>query len=947
MDHDSVPPAPCVDTEGDSPAFLNGGGEMGALMRSHDWTTSSLGPPGGWPQPLRTMVRLILNTGHPMYIWWGHDLACLYNDAYRDSIGPERHPGSLGLPARQVWGEIWPIIGAQIDQVMSGRGATWHVDHLVPITRHGRREDVYWTYSYSPIDDETVPTGVGGVLVVCTETTQQVLAARRVARQRDRLARLFEQAPTFMAVLRGPEHRFEIANPRYLRLIGDRPVVGKTVAEALPEAVEQGYVALLDRVFTSGQAYNATGARFSVRLGPDEPAVERFVDFVYQPITDSDGQVTGIFVQGVEVTDRTRADAALRQSQVSFRSALRAGRMGSWETDFAKMTRTWSPEGMDLFGLTLKDDQGRVGGPADEYLAALHPDDRHLGEQFRAMADQQDSFPAEYRIVRPDGATLWLSGHGLVVERGPDGRARRLVSIMADATERKQAEELLRTERERLSLALTTGQMGSYDLNLRDDVLWWSAQTYALFGLSPDHFKPTRDSVEALVDPDDRDAFLALRAQAIAQRRAFTYEFRVRRPDGIRVWLAVRGQAAYDAQGQPVRSFGVIMDITERKLAEEVLREADKAKDLFIATLAHELRNPLAPIRNAIEVLQRTPAVDPRAAWCHEVLDRQTRQMARLLDDLLDVSRMTRNQLQLRREPLRLATIIEQAIEIAQPLIDAREHSFVVTMPDPGARLDGDLVRLAQVFSNILINAAKYTQPQGRITLTAQRQLDQAVVSVTDTGVGLTAEHMPRIFQFFGQVDSESSGSHGGQGIGLSLARGLVELHGGVISAHSDGLGRGSRFEVRLPLAATSAQDEPATGNAEPREPGGRKHRVLIADDLPDIADSLAMLLEAEGHEVSVAYDGEQALHLAEQLRPDVVLLDLGMLKLRGDEVCRRIRASSWGRQMVLIAHTGWGQPHDRKLTAEAGFDHHVVKPIDADTLLGLFAQILRSREVD
>ncbi len=295
-----------------SPAFLSGGGEMGALMRAHVWASSPLGPPPSWPQPLRAMVRLMLNTGHPMYIFWGAEGTCLYNDAYRECIGPERHPGSLGRPAREVWEEIWPIIGPQIEQVREGRGATWNVNHLVPITRHGRREDVYWTYSYSPIDDEHSLHGIGGVLVVCTETTAQVLANKRMAAERDQLGQLFEQAPSFMTLLSGPHHRFEIANPSYLKLVGNRDVVGKTLAEALPEAVEQGYQTLLDSVYTSGEAYIAKGARFSYQGSPGAPGAERFVDFVYQPIKGRDGSVTGIFVEGADVTDRETADAALR-----------------------------------------------------------------------------------------------------------------------------------------------------------------------------------------------------------------------------------------------------------------------------------------------------------------------------------------------------------------------------------------------------------------------------------------------------------------------------------------------------------------------------------------------------------------------------------------------------------------------------------------------------------
>jgi len=917
------------------PDFLSGGGEMGSLMRAHDWSRSSLGAPAEWPQALRTVVRLMLNTGHPMYVWWGQDRACLYNDAYRTSIGPERHPGSLGLPAREVWEEIWPIINPQIEQVMSGGGATWHVDHLVPITRYGRREDVYWTYSYSPIDDETAPGGIGGVLVVCNESTQQVDAARRLASERDRLARLFDQTPAFMALLGGPEHRFEIANPSYLQLVAHRPVLGKTVAEALPEAVEQGYVALLDRVFASGKAYIARGARYALQLTPGAPAAERFLDFVYQPIKDPDGTVTGIFVEGADVTDRALSDAALRESEARFRSALRAGRMGSWETDYETMTRTWSAEGMGLFGLALPDGRGQVGGPNDEYVAALHPDDRHLAQRFRQLADQQDSFAAEYRIVRPDGTKLWLSGRGSVVQRGPDGRAQRLISIMADATESKQVEEQLRIERERLDMALAAGNMGAYDMDLEQGVLWWSHKTYALFGVDPAQFVPTPENVLALLHPDDRENFSQRRAQAIAEQRPFVHEFRVQRPDGTLTWLGHRGQAVYDAHGRPVRNFGITMDITERKQLEEVLRDADRKKDRFIAILAHELRNPLAPIRNAVNVMRKTGPATATAAWCHDVIDRQVGQMARLLDDLLDVSRLSRGQLRLRLQSIELAAVIEQAIETAQPLIDAGRHAFTVALPPQPLALSGDLTRLAQVFSNILINAAKYTPPQGEITLAVQQQDHTAVVTITDSGIGIAAHDLPGIFDMFGQVESASHRSQGGQGIGLSLAKGLVEMHGGSIAAISEGEGRGCCFEVVLPLAqATRGPDASVVYDAATPQAG---LRILIADDLPDAADSLALLLQAMGHAVDVAYDGEHALRRAEDLRPDVVLLDLGMPRLTGYEVCRRIRAAPWGAGTVLIAQSGWGQAQDRARTREAGFDHHVVKPVQVEALTPLF----------
>ena len=286
--------------------FLKGGGEMGALMRIRDWRLSPIGEPENWPQSLKTAVRLLLSSGHPMFIWWGPRLLQFYNDAYRQSIGPERHPSALGQEGRACWDEIWHIIGPQIEQVMSGRGSTWNENALVPITRNGRREDVYWTYSYSPIDDPASATGVGGVLVVCTETTATVMANRRLATEREQLAQLFEQAPVFMAMLRGSEHCFELVNPAYLKLIGHRDVVNKTVAEALPEAVAQGYVELLDRVYRSGQPYTAAGHKYAYEEVAGRPKVERYVDFVYQPIKNADGHTSGVFVVGVDVTQRMR-----------------------------------------------------------------------------------------------------------------------------------------------------------------------------------------------------------------------------------------------------------------------------------------------------------------------------------------------------------------------------------------------------------------------------------------------------------------------------------------------------------------------------------------------------------------------------------------------------------------------------------------------------------------
>jgi PAS domain-containing protein len=287
--------------------FLAGGGEMGARMRIRDWSLTPVGAPEDWPQSLKTAIRLILNNGHPMLLFWGPRLIQFYNDAFRQLIGADRHPSALGQEGRRCWDEVWAIVGSQIEQVMSGRGSVWQENMLVPITRDGKLQDVYWTYSYSPIDDPLSSTGIGGVLVVCSDTTASVLANRRLAFEREQFVQLFEQAPVFMATLQGADHRFELVNPAYLKLIGHRDVVGKTVAEALPEAVDQGYVDLLDQVYASGQAFAAGGREYSYEEAPGGPRVQRQVDFVYQPIKNLEGRSIGVFVVGVDLTDRMPA----------------------------------------------------------------------------------------------------------------------------------------------------------------------------------------------------------------------------------------------------------------------------------------------------------------------------------------------------------------------------------------------------------------------------------------------------------------------------------------------------------------------------------------------------------------------------------------------------------------------------------------------------------------
>jgi len=350
---------------------------------------------------------------------------------------------------------------------------------------------------------------------------------------------------------------------------------------------------------------------------------------------------------------------------------------------------------------------------------------------------------------------------------------------------------------------------------------------------------------------------------------------------------------------------------------------------VFLASLAHELRNPLAPIRTGVAILRMTGA-DARAPTVLAMMERQLQHMARLLDDLLDVSRISRGKITLQHERIDLRDVVDAAVEANRPLIEEMGHVFSVSAPSEPAFLNADPVRFAQVLSNLLNNAAKYTPPGGRIALKAEHLGDEVEVSVTDNGIGISSESLESIFEMFTQIGSQSSNGQSGLGIGLSLAKGLVALHGGTIEAHSEGLGRGSEFRVRVPTRLT-----PDAGSATPgrRVMTPRRLKILVVDDNRDAAESLAMLLQLKGHEVQIAYDGENALQLAEDFRPHTVLLDLGMPKMNGYEACRRIREQTWGTQMTLIAVTGWGQEDDRRNSTAAGFDGHLVKPVDPETL--------------
>ncbi|MCI0704253.1 MAG: ATP-binding protein [Planctomycetia bacterium] len=416
-------------------------------------------------------------------------------------------------------------------------------------------------------------------------------------------------------------------------------------------------------------------------------------------------------------------------------------------------------------------------------------------------------------------------------------------------------------------------------------------------------------------------------------------EIVIERPDGTCVTALAHANPIRDESGHLLGAVNVLVDISDRKRAEDALKQADRAKNEFLATLAHELRNPLAPIRNAVHILHLLGSSAPELQSALGILERQTKQMARLIDDLLDIARITGGRLELRRERIELGNVVRSAIETGRPLIESCGHELTVSVPGEPIPLTGDLTRLAQVISNLLHNAAKYTDRGGRIWLIAERQGSDAVVTVRDTGIGIPSEMIPRIFEMFTQVDRADQRSRGGLGVGLALVRQLVEMHGGSVSVRSDGPGHGSEFAIRLPVLLEQLAPERSTSESAFAIPA-MSLRILVVDDNWDTAATLAVLLRSAGHNIRTAHDGLEAVSAAQEFQPEVILLDIGLPKLNGYDAARQIRALPGGSRMVLMAMTGWGNQSDRIQSKEAGFDHHLVKPVDPMALLQLLALV-------
>lgn len=634
-----------------------------------------------------------------------------------------------------------------------------------------------------------------------------------------------------------------------------------------------------------------------------------------------------------DISARKQAEEELRDIKSRMEAALEAGAIGTWTWDIPQDRFYGDASLAHIFSLNADDIQGI---PISMIMDSIHPEDiGWVAELVNRTVESGGKYEADYRVTDGQGSWRWVNARGLV-ERDHAGRAVRFPGVVIDITQRKLAEEKLAEltavsdRRKRLyetTLNSTPDLVYVFDLDHR--FIYANDALLRMWGRS------WEDSIgKNCLQLGYEDWHAAMHDAEIDKVRATKKPIRGEVP-----FTGTNGRRIYDyifvpvfgVTGEVEAVAGTTRDITDRQGMEQELRDADRKKDDFIALLAHELRNPLAPIRNGLQILRMADdqAIRNRT---QQMMDRQLNHMVRLIDDLLDISRINRNKMELRRAKVSIADVINSAVDTARPVIDEADHSLTITLPARPVYLDADLTRLSQVFSNLLTNSAKYTPKHGRIWLTVEQSNTVISVSVRDNGIGIPAESLQNIFDMFSQVDRSVERNTGGLGIGLALVKGLIEMHGGEVVARSEGEGCGSEFMVTLPIM--NETPIPAVTNFGGSFPSNRpKRRILVVDDNHDGAESLSMMLELRGEDVRIVNDGIAAVSQAEHFRPEIILMDVGMPLMDGLEATRRIRENDWGKEIKIIALTGWGQDADRQRTQDAGCDGHLVKPIEAHEL--------------
>jgi len=705
--------------------------------------------------------------------------------------------------------------------------------------------------------------------------------------------------------------------------------------QALGEGEDIGWTNAVheaDRVAAKNAFLTASGAkgRFHAeyRLRRHDGAYRWVMDFA-EPRFGADGEYAGYIGTVIDITERKEAEVALRAAHDRLHRAQAAAKLGTFEWDMRSNRLEWSDGIYPLLGLEPFSREPSI----DLVMQCIPEQDREGVSQLMAgIVSKVGEFDVEFRVTGLDGKERWIASIAKV-EAGPDGQPAVMRGVDIDVTERRRIRHALAESNAHLTATFEQTAAGMCEVDLTGRILRVNQRYCEMVGRPAAELLQLR--MQDITLEADLQANLALFEKVVETGDAFQIEKRYVRPDGTVTWVnntVSRIVLPGETEGEKrITVLAVVVDVTARKVAEDALRLADKRKDEFLAMLAHELRNPLAPIGAAALILKLARGDEAKTLQACDIITRQVKHMTGLVDDLLDVSRVTRGLVRLEKKSVDLKRVMSEALEQARPLIEQRQHRlFVQTSPSP-AFVEGDHNRLVQVVGNLLNNAAKFTPESGRISLAMDVDDGFVKIVVEDDGVGMTPDLLTSAFELFSQAERTLDRSQGGLGIGLALVKSLIDMHGGRVSGQSDGPGRGSRFEICLPL--TAAPQEARGTPSQLQVTKGRRLKVLVVDDNVDAAQTLAMLIEAMDHEVHVLHDPREALKRAEEVRPDLCLLDIGLPYIDGIRLARMFRESPVLKASRLVAVSGYGQELDRERAFAAGFDRFFVKPVDEKAL--------------
>ena len=691
-----------------------------------------------------------------------------------------------------------------------------------------------------------------------------------------------------------------------------------------------------------------TGRLYHLSLAcPTAKGAPRWWDVTVSPIVGPGGAVTRILSTSRDITEARFANEKVRASEERFRSLVTATADIVWSTSGSGSFDAEQPGWTEFTG-QLFESMKDLG-----WLEAVHPEDRERTQTLWNNGIASGAmYEIEHRLRRSDGQFRHMSVRAVPIRAAEDDNIIEWVGVHSDVHDLKTAQAVHHDTEERVRLATESAKLGLWVWHPgTDQVVWENSRPYEIFGIAPDAAPITaRQFLTEFIHPDHVAEFGHAIAQTIETGAHLHFECRVRRTDGKILWVEFFGNLQPQLEGDQLRIIGTVADITAGKDREEELRclaanlsEADRRKTEFLATLAHELRNPLAPIRHGLQLMRTQGENVETVTQVRDMLDRQVNQMVHLVNDLLDIARITNGKVELRKQHATVGDLVNMAVETSLPLINTSAHRLTVTVPEEPIHVNVDPERISQVISNLLNNAAKYTPPGGEIELRVARDDSHVRIAVTDNGIGIAPQSIDAIFDLFRQVGHDFERSQGGLGIGLSLVRQLVELHGGTAAATSAGAGGGSTFTIRLALINDFTS--PLTAEiALPKIEEPKTLKILVADDNVDAAEILSMLLEVHGHVTEVVHDGHAALNQARDFHPDVTFLDIGMPGMNGYEVAKALREIPSLAGMTLVALTGWGGEQDRALSREAGFDRHLIKPVDMKVIETLLAEVVAAR---